>query len=620
MVINMVLKERFAFLLARRSSELTEARQKRLFFLWNIIVLLGTSLLVSAVSLTLAIGISSPQLFIGYFRCPLIFLLNWLPVFLLQLLLYFVFNRQWLAFLLSSTVLAAGSIGNYYKFQLRYEPFMFSDIGSVSTALDVAKQYSLNINSRVILMVLAVLLGTAFLVFFGRGKSGKKTRVVGALLVAISIWPLWSFVYSNPAIYEEKTDNSEDVIAVWSQQVYISKGFVYPFIYSIKDSLSTAPAGYNAKEAAAILNQFEDSAIPEDKRVNVMAFQVESYCDLRDYGLERVDDSAYAVFDKLQEESISGLLVPNVMGGGTINTEQGILTGSYGQIECKKDSSSHVRYFNSQGYFTTGSHPNRCDYYNRINANRYLGFQEYLFNENYYAEMTGGKWNCDDVLIPESFRLFREKIQQGENVFSFNVSLQNHSPYETGSLIYGEKLWDGAGCSVETENVVNNYLGSLRVTQALLMQELEALEQMEEPVVCLIYGDHKPYFGNAVYAEAGVIFDQTSAQGLIDYYSTPYYIWANDAARELTGNQFVGEGPTVSPGFLMNVLFDQLGWEGSAYMQYLATVMEKLPVASTNQVYLVAQQPTMSLSKEDAARLDEYKKVQYYWTNSYSKK
>ncbi len=620
MVMIMVLKERFAFLLARRSDELTETKQKRLFFLWNIIILLGTSLLVSALSLTLAIGISDPQLFVGYFRCPLIFLLNWLPVFLLQLLLYFVFNRHWLAFLLSSSLLAAGSIGNYYKFQLRYEPFMFSDMGSISTALDVARQYSLNINSRVILMVLAVLFGTVILFFVGRGRSGRTARVVGVLLIAISIWPLWNFVYSNSTIYREKTDNSDNVIAVWSQQVYISKGFVYPFIYSISESLNTAPAGYSAKEAAEILDGFEDSTIPENKRVNIIALQVESFCDLRDYGLERVDDSAYAVFDSLREQSISGLLVPNVMGGGTINTEQSILTGSYGQIECKKDSPSHVRYFNSQGYFTTGSHPNRCDYYNRINTNRYLGFQEYLFNENYYAEMTGGKWDCDDVLIPESFRLFKEKISQGENVFSFNVSLQNHSPYEASSLMYDEILWDGAGCSSETENVVNNYLGSLRVTQELLMRELEALEQMDEPVVCLIYGDHKPYFGNAVYAEAGIIFDQTSARGLIDYYSTPYYIWANDAARELTGNQFVGQGPTVSPGFLMNVLFEQLGWQGSAYMQYLATVMEKLPVVSTNQVYLVDQQPTMSLSNEDAARLDEYKKLQYYWTNSYSKR
>ena len=41
------------------------------------------------------------------------------------------------------------------------------------------------------------------------------------------------------------------------------------------------------------------------------------------------------------------------------------------------------------GYFTTGAHPCYAWFYNRQNINKNLGFDEYLFSENYFADLTG---------------------------------------------------------------------------------------------------------------------------------------------------------------------------------------------------------------------------------------
>ena len=54
----------------------------------------------------------------------------------------------------------------------------------------------------------------------------------------------------------------------------------------------------------------------------------------------------------------------------------------------------------------------------------------------------------------------------------------------------------------------------------------------------------------------------------------------------MLGNDFVGEGPALSPSFLMDYLFRLCGWKGSAWMQYTDSVMSQLPVLTSNGFYV----------------------------------
>ena len=208
--------------------------------------------------------------------------------------------------------------------------------------------------------------------------------------------------------------------------------------------------------------------------------------------------------------------------------------------------------------------------------------------------------------------MFKEYERQG-NVFSFNVSLQGHSPYESETLLFDRLYWPGDGVSDLTRNVINNYLGSLADTQTRLLPEIEALRTDSEPAVVLLYGDHNPWLEKrSVYEEAGISLDQSTGEGMLQYYGTPYLIWANDAAKELLGKDFVGQGPTVSPGYLLNVVFHELGWTGSAFMQYTAQVMDKLPVVSTNGFYVEDGEYTQTLSEDGQRLLQEYSCEQFY--------
>lgn len=583
--------------------------------LWYGAMVVLSSAALCAVCLLLAFGVSFPQIYIGYFRHPLIFLLNWLPMLLVQLLLLAAFNRQWLAFLINGIVFASASIGNFFMLKIRMEPFKFSDVASISAGLGVAGNYDLTPNSRIYLLIAAIIFGTVFLAFLAKGGFSGKLRIITAALCLLSVWPLWSLVYSNKDIYNNKTENDDYVVACWSNEEYIARGFIYPFIHSILESGSIAPAGYDKNAAAEIFAAYSDSDIPEDKRVNIVVIQLESFSDYEGI-VDGISPECYERFRQLKAESMSGTLIPNVTGGGTIKTEHAVLTGSYDIVNFREPTESYAAYMARQGYSTVGSHPNTCNFYDRVYINRYLGFQDYWYLENHYQELTDGDWECDDIVLPEVFRQLRELNAGGKTVFSFNPTLQTHSPYNNAAYDYEHIFWENAKASPESSYVFNNYLASTNDTMYYLSEEIDKIRDYEEPVVLLIYGDHKPSFTNApVYEDADIVFDTKTEKGFIDYYATPYMIWANDAAKENIGHDFVGDLPMISPCYMMNVLFEQLGWEGSAFMKFTDEIMEHVPVASINGGYVENGVFSTKASEKAAAMIEKYRMVQYYCQN-----
>ncbi len=586
--------------------------RRSLRLLWEAAVPVFSSLGTTVLSLALAIGTYDVEEFFGYFQNPSILLLNWLPVLLLQVLLYCLCRRQWAAFLLTALPILLASVGNYYKIQTRFEPFTFQDMDSIRAGLQVAGDYALSLNKRVLLAGAWVLLGVPALALLCRSKPKRSFRLAGLGLSLAAAAGLWFGVYRSDRIYLDTALKNDYIGTLTAQQNFIANGFVYPFLHSMAQRPEQAPEGYSPELAQAALAGYRDAGIPPERAVNVMVLQLESFTDLEAMGFPGISPETYAVLHRLREESISGTMAANVIGGGTIRTERCVLTGGVEMPQISEPCSSYVRYMNGQGYFTTGSHPNRPDFYNRVNVADYLGFSEYLFLNNHYQELTGGKWNCDAEFLPEIFRLFREQGAEGQPVFSFNVSLQSHGPYLLEEVNTDVRPFALEGVSRESTDNLNAYLALVTETQDLLLEQLEELRTDPVPAVLLIYGDHNPAFAPAVYEECGVRFSLEREEDFLRYYGTPYLIWANEAAKERLGSDFVGEGPTVSPCYLMNLLFEALGWQGSAYLQYMGGVMDRLPMISTKGVLLENGVFSDRLSPEGEALLRECRIVQYY--------
>ena len=594
-----------------RPTKKNEIKNTKTSVVCSIAVLIISSAMLSAVSLNFAFGINDWIIYFGYFQHPMIFLLNWIPVLLLQILLFSIFNRHWLAFLLNSLLTMLPAIGNFYKLKFRNDPFTFSDITSIRAGLAVAGEYELQLNTRIIVSVAAVLLITLTLVFFIRSRMPGKFRLLLSLTVLLSVWPLWTYVYSSNTLYRELALQNRVPTTLDSRQSYIDTGFPYPFIHSIKTSAGSPPEGYNEQATTALLFSHQDAAIPADRRVNILAIQLESFCDLDAMGISGISPDVYQPLRNLQEECLYGTMIANVIGGGTIYTERVILAGTTKMMEYTKPAWSYVRYLKGQGYTCIGSHPNVASFYSRSTVMGHLGFDSFLFAD-YFQPITNGKWRCDSTYLPEIFHIFRESVQEDTPVFSFNITLQGHGPYHDDHYDTDDRYWSGSNVSESTEYIMNNYLSLIAETQRVLIQEIDSLRSMDEPVVVLMYGDHKPWLGDNVYDELGISFNLATQKGLEDYLGTPYLLWANDAAKEICPNSFSGTAPLISPGYLMNVLFESLDWEGPAYMQCVNDVRRHLPVIYKNGGYIENGTYTRSLSPDGEALLLQFESLQYY--------
>jgi len=608
------------FWLFGRNCGTSDGRQRFLFYLWNwgmpLLMSLGTGLL----SLLLAFGHYNFGVMWGYFEHPLIALLNLLPPLLLFLLLYCAIGRSWIAYLIESALVLDLSTASYFMLLFRDDPLMFADIANASTAMGVVDNYNLSMDSRLWFCVLCITAATVLLALFTRGKPGRGPLrlAVAAALLLLCVFPLRK-LYTDSNVYNYKTQNYEHINRWSATQLFISKGYIYPFLHSVTEAFPTEPEDYDAESVQAMLASFTDTDIPDDKQVNVVVVMLEAFTDMSDWDIDGLSEDIYAPYHSLESESISGTLVTNIFAGGTTNTERGFLTGFLNQENFRSDVYSHVWYLLSQGFSTSGSHPCYDWFYNRLNINSYLGFQEYYFLENHYSELAGGEIAYDDIFFPELTRLLEEEFTENAPSFSFSITYQGHGPYDSDVLWWPACVED-EGYSEETWYIMNNYFGSVSNTIENITAMVDKLRQCEEPVVLLLFGDHKPWFGdsNSVYAELGINIDTSTEEGFYNYYSTSYLIWANDEAKEVLENDFVGDGPTISSNFLMNLLFEQCGWTGSAWMQYTDQLMDVLPVITSNGFYVTADGVlTTELTEENAQLLQDYKIVEYYMKKNY---
>ena len=580
------------------------------------LVLMGVG--IGCVSLLLAssfFGRDGGAIFFNYFKHPHILALNLLPPILLVLLFWFLFGRAGAAFGTAAGIVLGFSVANFYKIQLRDDPLLAIDLTTVGEAGDILSRYQLTFHWKIGVTIFAVVFGLLFAHFLMRGRPpGRRVRAIGAAAVLVcgaACAPL----YANDTLYDKQVAGTE-LIDIWSDmQVYVSKGFVYPFLHSIPDAFPHPPEGYDEGQAQALLGAYEDGTIEADEQVNIISIMLEAYMDLSVFENDRfqLSQDLYAPLHELQAECVSGPLVTNIFAGGTKDTEQGFLTGYTDPGTYRSPVNTYVWYLRSQGYTTEGFHPGGGWFYNRKNVNEYFGFERYLFVEDFEVED-----RSDEFFFAELKEMW-ESRDKSAPYFNYSLSFQNHGGYDTTST--GEVSYVVQGeLSDETYNMLNNYLTGVADTTQRLADLADYFRDCEEPVVLVFFGDHMPWMGNgnSGYTDMGLNLDLGDQEGFMNYYSTRYYIWANDAAKAVTGNDFVGEGEAISPCFLMSKVFDLCGWEGPAYMQAMRPISQRLPVIQSLGNYMEGGVITQTLSPEGAELAADFSSLEYYWQNHFA--
>ena len=604
------------------SSPDAKGRDRILHRIWIGLCLTGLGCCIGL--LTLLLGATAYQklpglsLFLSYLRHPLLLCLNLLLPVALIWLFYFISGRAWIAYLGSATPCFLIALVNYYKIRLRGDPLLGADLLLVSEAGGIMGHYTFDITWVIALAAVCLIAGLLFSIFLIPGSiRNKKYRLSGALVCLAAILLSYFTLYTSPATYS-KTANNE-MINPWSDvELFVSKGLLYPFLYSTRDMFPQPPAGYEENSAKTLLESYQDADIPEEQKVDVMGVMLEAFCDLTDFPAlanHPAVQQVYAPWHNLEAQSVYGNLLTNIFAGGTVDSEWCFLSGYSQYDQFRSATDSYVWYLRQQGYDALFHHPGYNWFYNRQNVNEYLGFQDSLFTDNCFGSMvdpTTAVYNSDSIVVDYLLEELAEKRESP--LFSFSVTYQNHGPYSAAPSKEPKLTPDNTGWSEESCNILNSYLRGVEDTISNMERMLKELEAREKPVVAVLFGDHKPWMGNAdsVYTEMGVGFDISTLDGFYNYYGTPYLIWANSAAKEVLGQSFSGEGGDFSPCFLMPKLFDMCGWEGPAFMQLSRQMREITPLIHARSLFLSDGLPTDTLGPEADQFYRNYLCAQYY--------
>ena len=631
------MKQLFSCFLFQKHPEDGLSREKRAaFWGWNATAMLLAALALGMCSLVLAPGPYGWALFYGYLAHPGLVALNLLPPVVLTALLYGLTGRAWLAYAVTALPVLGLSAGNYYKLTFRDDPVVAADMLLLGEAGNMAGRYQLFLFGKLIAAVGVAVASALLLALLARARPVKRVRLVtavAALACGLMLIPL----YGSDAIYDQAA--STENINEWSAtQQYVSRGLLYPFLHSVKGAVPNPPEGYDQAEVEEILGespervpdeeehvQFHSADIPGDRKVNVVGLMLEAFTDFSGFEQIEFTQDVYAQLHALEAESYSGNLLTNIFAGGTVNTERAFLTGvGIGDHDYRSDTSSYVWYLKDQGYHTSGDHPCNNWFYNRVNINTYLGFDEYRFSEDYYTALSGEDTAWDYTFFPELTASILEQLEDDAPLFSFSVSYQGHGPYGDYECWWGEveDYIANDGLDDASRYILSNYLGSVLSTQSFLTEMVDTFREQEEPIVLVVFGDHKPWLGNgnSAYNALGIDLSQDTVESFYNYWATPYLIWANDAAKATVGNDFVGQGPDISPCFLMNVLFDQLGWKGDAYMQAVEQCWRQLPVIHTSGACITADGQFVREPDEGQREIiRQFQSMGYYRIQHYSR-
>ena len=589
-------------------------------FLWLTVFGLGIGLLSLYLAAYSCPGIDAQALWASYFKLPLLVVMNLLMPLLLVYLGFFLFARPWAAYLLSAVPFLTLALANYYKIQLRGDPVLASDLRLLRTAGGIMGNYSFELSAPVGIVAAGFVTMLLLSILLLRREHMSRHERLAGLMLLLSLTLAGGFeLYPDADIYE-KTANS-GLINPWSEtEIYVSRGTTYPFLYSVQDMLPNAPSGYRESEASSTLASYEDQDIPEGEKITVVGIMLEAFSDMTDFPVLDEVPAIHKIYEplhELEERSVSGRLLTNIFAGGTVDTEWGYLTGYSEHEEFRSPVNTYVRYFKSQGYDALYRHPGYSWFYNRSNVNEYLGFDESVFNDTGFGDLisiSDALYHSDKVLVDYLLNDIDSRTETDDPLFLFSVSYQNHGPYPSETYWEEYVTPEMTGWSMESCCVINNYLAGIRSTVNEMCRMTEELEKRDEPVVFVFFGDHKPWMGNgnSVYTEMGINMDVSTLDGFYNYYATPYVIYANQAARDLLGNDFAEPGGDFSPCFLMAKVFDECGWEGPGLMQLQREMREFSPLMSSNGWRMQNGQLTMELEGAAEDENGRYLRAQYY--------
>ena len=515
---------------------------------------------------------------------PVQIALNLAWYYLLELVFYFVRRRRRVAAAKWAFGIAWGiGMANHYLISFRGRTLFPGDFLTLRTAANVAGNYDYRPDSMQWLTIgifAAVLVLLSFLpreekrLFDWRGFAPAAAGT--AVFLAAFFGTGWvEGLGIEPSMWTTRGNGLVLNFTVCLKYMKVEK----PDSYS-QETLA-ALAGENPSDAADTAASADGGTRP----VNVIVIMNESLSDLSVLPGVESNMDAMPFLRSLTENTVKGYAYSSVFGGTTANSEYEFLTGNTTaflpagtvpyQMYVSDGDPSLVGQMEALGYTTIAAHPYRSSGWNRPTVYADYGFDEVYFESDFQdrAYMRGDErtgYVTDRCDYENLIRWYEEK-EEGQPLFLFNVTMQNHSAYQMAWTNLPKEVW----LTGELENrfqTVNQYLSLVYQSDQAFEDLIDYFSQVEEPTMILLFGDHQPQVATNFYTDVlGTNPDTATAQ---KKQMVPFVLWANYDIPE-------AQGVELSLNYLSALLMDTANLPMTGYQKFLSQLWETAPVINT---------------------------------------
>ena len=522
---------------------------------------------------------------------PAMIVVNYLFVLLFELLLIFAFGSVQIGCTIVPIVIMVIGIINYFVVSFRGSPIVPWDIYSVRTAISVAGNYSYELNWPFVISTIGL-----FMLILVSMKMTLKIRniAVRVILAVLSAGLLFA-----EGFFLQKDEVQDwlgmDTILFTPNVRYRNNGFLAAYIGDIHLITVKEPEGYSDEKARSIVDRVtgtrDDKSIGESavaqvdaqQMPNIIVIMNEAFSDLTVLGDFQTSEDPLPFTHSLMKEHSGGQLMVSVKGGNTANTEYEFLTGDTmaflpeGSVVYQQFLHDNLpalpSYLAGMGYDTVAIHPYNASGWERDKVYNLMGFREFLSLNDFVNPDKLRGYVSDKAAFEKIAEILDAGRDDDQREFIFEVTMQNHGGYskETDDFIPYIKL-KGLGYENTQTKAVERYLSLMRESDKALEELVTWLEDYEEPVIVVMFGDHQPsdYISNVINKLTG--YDQeASIEAAQKRYIVPYVVWNNYGAdlkmKEMT-----------SVNYLAADLLKQAGLPLTQYQTYLLVQQSELPV------------------------------------------
>lgn len=473
---------------------------------------------------------------------------------------------------------------DYYVTLFRGNPFILMDVYNVGTAAEVTSNYIFSIPVKTGICLLAILIFLLYQSLFQSLQLGKRS--IKGCLVRVCLFACVSgAVYLNWGTLTFEWLNQWDMVGE-----YKNKGYIYTLACETQYLQITKPDNYSVEAVEEIAEEVEqkDSVLEtseEEEKVtpqNLIVIMNESLADFEAFDNLQASEEILPTIHSLQENTKKGYLYVPVFGGGTSDSEYEVLTGNskqflpYGanayQVLCRKSEYGLASTLKQEDYSAIAVHPFWAKGWNRTNVYSWMNFDSFVSLDNWDSDVdTLRDYATDDAAYAKLEQLCSEK--ENEKQFLFCVTMQNHGGYNVTDS-YTPDVSLSYATSYPSAEV---YLSLAKETDAAFGRLIEYFENVDEPTMIVMFGDHWPNLDTGFFSELfGKDFDSLDWIESQMYHRTPYIIWTNYSSESSQED--------MSANFFGSYILEQAGLELTTYNKFLLQLKQTLPVIANGAV------------------------------------